>query len=137
MVDRILHGENLLKKFTEAMPEKRVYFIKGDVEVEDREVIKKIMNEENDIICIAMSKIFSTGISINNIHYIVFASIGKSKVKILQSIGRGLRLHPEKKSLVLLDIVDNLKYGTLHYGKRKKFYERENINITEKEIQES
>jgi len=95
------------------------------------------MEQHNNVVCIAISKIFSTGISIKNIHYIVFAAGGKSKIKTLQSIGRGLRVHENKDILTLVDIVDDLIYGIKHYDKRKEFYDLEKIKITEKAITES
>ena len=67
----------------------------------------------------------------------MFAAGGKSKIKTLQSIGRGLRVHENKDILTLVDIVDDLIYGNKHYDKRKEFYELEQIKITEKTIIES
>jgi superfamily II DNA or RNA helicase len=67
----------------------------------------------------------------------MFAAGGKSKIKTLQSIGRGLRTHENKTILTLIDIVDDLVYGKAHYNKRKEFYALEKIKITEKNITES
>jgi superfamily II DNA or RNA helicase len=106
------------------------------VEIEEREKIKKIMEETSNVVVVAISKIFSTGINIKNLHYIVFAGGGKSKIKILQSIGRGLRLHKDKDKLIIVDIADNLLYGNQHFLKRKSLYEKENITYQIKEIQE-
>ena len=86
------------------------------------------MEKENDIICIAITKIFSTGINIKNLHNIVLAAGGKSSVTVVQSIGRGLRLHPDKKELNIWDIVDtNYKYSSKHGEKRQEIYAREKI----------
>ncbi|NBU98908.1 MAG: hypothetical protein EBS19_11995 [Spirochaetia bacterium] len=115
---------------------KRIYFIRGEVEIQEREKIRNLMEESDDIIVVAISKIFSTGINIKNLHYIVFAGGGKAKIKILQSIGRGLRLHKDKTKLIIIDIADNLLYGDQHFLKRKALYEKENISIQIKEIQE-
>ena len=127
LIDLIAHGENLYSTITSICPNKQVFFIRGDVEVEDRDKVKQIMEKDNNVICIAISKIFSTGISINNIHYIVFAGGGKAKVKILQSIGRGLRLHANKEKLVLIDIADQLKYAGEHSDRRLELYKNERI----------
>ena len=67
----------------------------------------------------------------------MFAAGGKSKIKTLQSIGRGLRTHENKSILTLIDIVDDLIYGKAHYDKRKNFYALEKIKITEKTITEA
>ena len=135
MVDRISQGETILKLLSD-VKDKEVFFIRGDVEVEERERIRSLMEKQDNIICIAMSKIFSTGINISNIHYIVFLSTGKSRVKIIQSIGRGIRLHKRKDCLYLIDIVDNLRYGERHIQKRKLLYEGENFKISNTQIQE-
>ena len=136
LIDHIAHGDNLYKELS-TLTDKQVFFIQGSVEVEDRRKVQEIMETHNNVVCIAISKIFSTGISIKNIHYIVFAAGGKSKIKTLQSIGRGLRVHESKDILTLVDIVDNLIYGIKHYDKRKEFYDLEKIKITEKAITES
>jgi superfamily II DNA or RNA helicase len=95
------------------------------------------MERDNNVVCIAISKIFSTGISIKNIHYIVFAAGGKSKIKTLQSIGRGLRTHENKDVLTIIDIVDELIYGSKHFDKRKEFYDLEKIKTQNKTITEA
>jgi superfamily II DNA or RNA helicase len=136
LVDYIEHGlilEDILKN---NLKDKQIFFIRGEVELEEREAIKKIMEETGNTIVIAISKIFSTGINIKNLHYIIFAGGGKSKIKILQSIGRGLRLHKDKDKLIIVDITDNLFYGKQHFAKRKQLYDKENITYQIKEIQE-
>jgi len=128
LVDYIRHGEELLSQLSQNKT-KQVYFIQGDVEVEERDKVKTLIENNNNVICIAISKIFSTGISINNLHYIIFASGGKAKIKILQSIGRGLRLHKDKSKLVIFDIADQLRYGIQHSEKRAELYKKENFNV--------
>jgi superfamily II DNA or RNA helicase len=129
LVDLIDHGESILNALKD-LPGKEVYFIRGEVEVEERKRVQDLMEKQTNICVIAISKIFSTGINIKNLHYLVFAGGGKAKVKIVQSIGRGLRLHEEKKELIIFDIADNLKYGMLHYTKRKQLYSKEKIPHT-------
>ena len=84
-----------------------------------------------------MSKVFSTGINIKNIHYIVFVQDGKAKVTLVQSIGRGLRLNDNKELLVIIDIADDLPYGNDHLSKRLKRYESERIEYEVRSINES
>lgn len=127
LVDFIKHGETLFNELSTLSPNKQVFFIRGEVEVEDREKVKQLMEKNSNIIVVAISKIFSTGINIENLHYIIFAAGGKAKIKIVQSIGRGLRLHKEKDKLIIFDIADQLKYGIQHAEKRKKLYEKERI----------
>jgi superfamily II DNA or RNA helicase len=127
MVDFIRHGEKIHNILSQNIKDKEIYFIQGSVETEVREKIRKWMEYKNNIVCIAISKIFSTGIDIKNLHYIIFAGGGKAKIKILQSIGRGLRLHKDKKMLQIIDIHDQLHYSADHGKKRIKFYEQEKI----------
>jgi superfamily II DNA or RNA helicase len=136
LIDFIDHGLILEKLLKENLSNKKIYFIRGEVEVEEREKIKKLMESSDNIVVIAISKIFSTGINIKNLHYITFAGGGKSKIKILQSIGRGLRLHKDKDKLIIFDIADNLLYGEQHFLKRKTLYEKENITFQIKEVKE-
>jgi superfamily II DNA or RNA helicase len=94
------------------------------------------MEKSSNVICIAMSSIFSTGINIKNIHMIMFASGGKSFIRTIQSIGRGLRLHESKNKLVILDLADQLTYGDRHAEKRKQIYLQEKINFKVTDIVE-
>jgi len=126
MVDYIRHGERLLEILS-TNTNREVYFIQGSVDADVREDIRKKMEHKDNVICVAISKIFSTGIDIKNLHYIVFAGGGKAKIKILQSIGRGLRLHKDKKMLHIVDIHDQLQYSSKHGEKRIEFYEQEKI----------
>lgn len=129
LVDRIVHGEHLLE-YLKTNTDKRIYFIQGSVEVEEREKMRQVMEESHGIVCIAISKIFSTGISIKNLHNIVFAAIGKARIKIIQSIGRSLRLHHSKQMATIFDIADvSLTYGYKHYEERKRLYLAEKIPI--------
>jgi len=137
LVDRLEHGETLKQILTTECSNSQVYFISGEMEVDDREKIKRIMETENNVICIAISKIFAVGISINNLHYIVFCNGGKSRVRVIQSIGRGLRLHENKQFLTIVDIADQTEYGITHSFKRKILYNEEKIPVVETSISES
>jgi len=135
LVNHLAHGDALYDNLT-LIENKKVFFVKGEVEVEERDKIKRIMETNNDVICIAMSSIFSTGVNIKNIHMIMFASGGKSFIRTIQSIGRGLRLHESKDKLIIIDLADKLKYGTRHSDKRKEIYNTEKINYNITEIVE-
>jgi superfamily II DNA or RNA helicase len=102
--------------------------------MEDRENIRRLMDERRDVVVIAISKIFSTGINIPNLHNIIFASAGKAKIKIMQSIGRVLRLHHTKTMATIFDIADNTRYSKKHVVERKKIYTLEKYEYTEKTI---
>jgi superfamily II DNA or RNA helicase len=89
------------------------------------------MEEENDAIVVASFGTFSTGVNIRNLHNIIFASPSKSRVRNLQSIGRGLRQSEGKQKAVLYDIADDLRFKkhmnfTLkHFVERVKIYTEE------------
>jgi superfamily II DNA or RNA helicase len=136
MVDRIAHGEELLRVL-QVGTTKEVHFVHGAVEIEEREMIRKLMEEQDNVACIAISKIFSTGINIKNLHNIIFAAIGKARIKIIQSIGRSLRKHASKKRATIFDIWDNLRYGNKHVVERLALYDREQISYSVTELYES
>jgi len=112
----------------------QVYKVTGDTPVDERERIRSIMEQNDDVIVVAMSSIFSTGINIKNLHNIFFIALGKSFIRTVQSIGRGLRLHQEKNKLRIYDVYDNMRYSHAHAEERKKIYEQQEIQIIEKEI---
>ena len=111
--------------------QKSVYFIHGATEVEEREQIRKVMDKGTDATLIASYGTCSTGINIRNIHNIIFASPSKSVIRILQSIGRGLRKSETKVQMKLIDIADDLRYkkqinhGMNHLYERLKIYTNE------------
>lgn len=135
LVNRLEHGFILKDILDTVKSDKKIYFIRGEVDTDSRDEIKKLMEEEDNILCIAITKIFSTGINIKNLHNIILAAGGKSSVTVVQSIGRGLRLHPTKKELNIFDICDKgFKYSTAHANKRLRIYEEEKINVKETDI---
>lgn len=132
MVDRILHGE-ILEKLLTGLNQK-VYFVQGSTESDARTEVRKLMEDHDDVVCIGMSNIFSTGVSIKNLHYVIFLTLGKSNVKVLQSIGRSLRKNANKDKAVIFDISDNLQYSYNHMKKRVKMYKKDQINFSIKNI---
>jgi superfamily II DNA or RNA helicase len=134
LVNHIKHGEILYETITKACESRQIYFIRGEIDVEERENIKKIMESNDNVVCIAISAIFSTGVNIKNLHNIVFAAGGKSFIRTVQSIGRGLRLHANKTRLIIIDLCDLLHYGERHCEKRIEIYKKEKIAYSEKEI---
>jgi len=115
---------------------RRVFFVCGETEAEDREAVRHITEKENNAIIVASYGTFSTGVNIRNLHNVVFSSPTKSKIRSLQSIGRVLRLGDNKDAATLYDIADDLRYGpytnfTLkHYEERVKIYSEEKFVFT-------
>jgi len=130
------HGKILFESLTSQNNKRKIFFIHGGVEAEDREAVRHITEKENDAIIVASYGTFSTGVNIRNLHNIIFASPTKSRIRSLQSIGRGLRLGDNKDTAVLYDIADDLRYGpytnfTLkHYEERVKIYSEEKFVFT-------
>lgn len=133
LVNYIEHGEILYEKLKD-IEGKQVFFVQGSVDVDDRAEIIKKMEENDNVVCIAISAIFSTGINIKNLHTMIFAAGGKSAIRMIQSIGRGLRLHSNKKQFSVIDLADDLKYGNEHIEERKKIYDSEKIPYEEKDV---
>jgi superfamily II DNA or RNA helicase len=136
LVDKLDHGRRL-KDILGQSTNKTVEWIYGDLPVEDRQDIQDRMEVNDDIACIAMAQIFSTGISIKNLKYIVFVCIGKSFTLVVQSIGRSLRLHENKSKSIIFDISDNTTYSENHLEERLKFYIEEEINYEIRQIKEN
>lgn len=129
LVDK--HGKVLYNLIQESTIGRRIFFIHGGVNVDEREEVRRITELENNAIIVASYGTFSTGINIRNLHNIVFASPSKSRIRNLQSIGRVLRLGDNKEQAVLFDISDDLRTGkkpniTLqHFIERLKVYDEE------------
>ena len=91
-----------------------------------------LVENDTDAIIIASYGTFSTGINIRNIHNIVFSSPSKSKIRVLQSIGRGLRQGKNKTSVLIFDIADDISYNNRENFTLQHFQERINIYNEEK-----
>jgi superfamily II DNA or RNA helicase len=128
------HGIPLHNMIEKRAKGKKVFFIHGGTSADAREEVRKIVESEKNAIIVASYGTFSTGVSIRRLHNIVFASPSKSRVRVLQSIGRQLRKSEHKEVARLYDIVDDIhwlsyKNHTLrHYEERLKIYESENFN---------
>jgi superfamily II DNA or RNA helicase len=129
------HGKILYDMIKEKAHDKRkVFFIYGGTDVEAREAARKLAETESDAIFIASFGVFSTGINIPSIENVIFASPSKSKIRNLQSIGRGLRLKEGKTHCNLYDLSDDLhwkswKNHTLgHFAERLKTYSEEKFD---------
>ena len=104
-----------------------VYFVYGGTDTEQREKIRGLVEEHKNSTTIASYGTFSTGINIRNIHNIVLASPSKSKIRVLQSIGRGLRTSSTKNSILVFDIADDISYKGRRNFTLNHFFERLNI----------
>jgi superfamily II DNA or RNA helicase len=129
------HGLPLYELINNASDNKRkVFFVHGGVDVQEREQVREITERENNAIIVASYGVFSTGISIKNLHNVIFASPSKSRIRNLQSIGRVLRKGSNKDKATLYDISDDCTYGSRknytlnHFIERVKIYTEEDFN---------
>ena len=129
------HGEPLFDLINNNVGEDRkVFFVHGGVNTEERESIREITENEVNAVIVASYGVFSTGINIKNLHNVIFASPSKSRIRNLQSIGRVLRKGKNKDKATLYDIADDCTYNSRknytlnHFIERVKIYNEESFN---------
>ena len=119
---------------TNKQDNRKVFFVHGGVDAEERELVREITERENNAIIVASYGTFSTGINIKNLHNVIFASPSKSRIRNLQSIGRVLRKGKNKTKAVLYDISDDCtsnsrkNYTLNHFIERIRIYNEEQFN---------
>lgn len=152
------YGKQIYNRIKNDVPGVDAYYIDGDTKKEKREDIKKKMDskgkrskigmllgddsiKDNPKVLIASFGTLSTGVSIKNIHNMIFMESFKSEQIIIQSIGRALRLHKDKDIAIIFDIVDIFDDSTKrknvlyqHYQERKKFYKKREYPCSELKI---
>jgi superfamily II DNA or RNA helicase len=122
-----------------------IYIISGEIKTQEREDIRRLMEKGENLILLASYGTMSAGVNIKRIHNIIFASSSKSKIRVLQSIGRGLRKHESKDCVVLWDLVDCLDYKTRnstekfnysmqHWHERLEYYKDQGFIYHNKEL---
>lgn len=121
------HGQVLYENIVKHT-KRPVFFIHGGVPSEERDKIRKIVDKTDNAIVVASYGTFSTGVNIPNLHNVVFATAFKSKIRNMQSIGRGLRKTSTKDSCTLIDLADNLKYSIEHLKSRIELYNEEGFD---------
>lgn len=121
------HG-HVLRDLIQSATDRTVYYINGSTKTDERELARFEVNKDKNAILIASTGTFSTGINIPNIDYIIAASPSKSRIRLLQSIGRGLRKSTRKTKCVWYDIADDLSWKSWvnhtlrHFAERVKIY---------------
>ena len=129
----ISHGKAMADSIRDSSAD-NIFYIDGSVSGTDREAIRHAVEDEENAILIASLGTTSTGVSINKLHHMIAASPSKSKIKVLQSIGRMLRKHNTKQEAVLYDIVDDLQYKShvnftfKHFVDRTAIYDNEQFD---------
>lgn len=142
LVGKVEKEGALLKEYLDKQTDhnalkKDVVFLHGSTKVQEREYWRKECEKRKNIVLIATYGIFQQGINIPSLKYIVLASPYKSKIRVLQSIGRGLRKHKSKKDgAYIYDIFDDCKYLYDHGVKRERHYNAEGFDVTDIVLQE-
>ena len=133
----IEYGQAILNKLQSDLTDKEFFYIDGEINNKQREFIKKEMEKTDKVrVLVASYGTLSTGVSINAIFNVIFADSFKSEQIIIQSIGRALRKHDDKKVATIFDIVDvfsgselnNILYN--HFREREKFYKKRKYPYT-------
>ena len=124
LVDRISAGE----KLQELIPGST--FVKGDVKLKDRKEAYDEINEGTNHVVIATYGVAAVGINIPRIFNLVLIEPGKSFVRVIQSIGRGVRKAKDKDFVQIWDLTSTCKFAKRHLTQRKKFYKEAQYPFT-------
>lgn len=140
LVNNIIHGKDILKELEEKT-DRECYFVYGGTDPDIREKIRKLVDKKNNCTIIAIYKVFQAGVNIKNLNHIIFGYPTKSIIRLLQSIGRGLRKSDIKDHCDVWDLVDDLRgkrktknYCIEHFEERYRIYNNQKFNIKIKEI---
>ena len=149
MFKHIEHGKQLVE-ILKSLGHENVHYVSGEVSGEDRDILKKLAETQTGMIVVASYGVFSTGISVKNLHHVILAHPVKSKVIVLQTIGRVLRKHESKSKAVVWDIIDdmsstketksgpkrvNVNYALKHGIERIKRYSEEKFEYVMKNVE--
>lgn len=139
----VRHGQLLRDALAREYPNRPIFYVDGSTRVEEREQIRAEIESCDDAILVASLGTFSTGVNIPKLHNMVLATPTKSKIRVLQTIGRMLRLHPSKKRVEAYDFVDTFtssagghikNYQAQAGNTRQKYYDLENFKVRHVEI---
>jgi superfamily II DNA or RNA helicase len=141
------HGKILFDMIQQsAEGDRKIFYVDGDVETDERNQIRKITENETNAIIVASYQTFSIGMNLRNLHHVIFASPFKSEIQLGQSIGRGLRLSKDKDRMTLYDVVDDLSilnkaktmtednYSLKHFAERLVIYNTEQFDYRQYRI---
>lgn len=131
LVDK--HGKIIYDELTKSASGRKIFFIYGGVEADERNEIRHILETETDAILVASYGTFSTGSNVKNLHNLILGTAFKSKIRNLQSIGRVLRRAEGKELCTLFDIADDFSwkekpnYSLKHLKQRVELYNEEDF----------
>jgi superfamily II DNA or RNA helicase len=128
LVDGVRFGKKLTGYVEGAM------FLSGADKMKARKEVYELFKENDNLVVIATVQIASTGLNIKRIYNMMFIDVGKSFIRVIQTIGRGLRKAPDKDHVDVTDICSDLKYGRKHMAERVKFYKEAKYPHTKKSV---
>jgi superfamily II DNA or RNA helicase len=129
LVDRISAGEALAELIPGSV------FVKGDVKLKDRKEAYDEINEGTNHVVIATYGVAAVGINIPRIFNLVLIEPGKSFVRVIQSIGRGVRKAKDKDFVQIWDLTSTCKFAKRHLTQRKKFYKEAEYPFTIEKVE--
>jgi len=139
------HGKELFEMIKKKNPQREIYFVAGETNVDARELARNLTEKGDNVIVVASIGVFSTGVNIKRLHTVIFSAPTKSVITVLQSIGRGLRKADDKEVFKLFDIADDLtstrktkkNFTFEHFKERLRIYSEQSFNykITEIDIE--
>lgn len=145
LLHRIEHLRIVKEYLEKNFPNHIIYDIFGDTLPQRREEIRKRIENEGNVILVSTFATMSTGVNIKKLHNIIFFASYKSMIKILQSIGRGLRKHDTKEFVTVWDCVDDLRYRQggksiknycfKHWEQRKEYYLEQEFTFSDTSIE--
>lgn len=121
LIDRIKTGEMLMERNPDWV------FISGEMKTTDRQKEYAEVSEMNNKVIVATYGVAAVGINIPRIFNLVMIEPGKSFVRVIQSIGRGIRKAEDKDYVQVVDLTSNLKYSKRHLTHRKAYYKEQNF----------
>lgn len=111
------------------------YFVYAKDKKVFRKMVYDLFKDNDDVVAIATSQLASTGLNIPRIFYLFFLDLGKSYIRTIQAIGRGLRKAKDKDFVEVIDISSNLKYSKIHQRKRVEHYKKHEYPFTKHKIE--
>jgi superfamily II DNA or RNA helicase len=129
LVDRISAGEGLVERLGGS-----AVFVSGTMDSDDRKVQYDEVANVDDKIIVATYGVAAVGINIPRIFNLVLIEPGKSFVRVIQSIGRGIRKAEDKDFVQIWDITGDCKFAKRHLTKRKQFYREANYPFTQQKV---
>lgn len=145
LVNHKEHLKSVKEYLNLVYPDRKVSIIMGEVKAKERESIRTGIEDEDGTLLLATYGTVSTGINIPKLHAVMLYANSKSRIKVLQSIGRGLRKHVSKNKVIIYDIIDDLSYKTRtgkahknycmqHYDERLSYYTEQEFPVVETAI---